>query len=382
MFQLNTRLFHGPNSTFALIRELKQNHASRIIVLIDKSVASHSHYWLDVRRQLMIDFELKILEVAIDAEPTYVFLDELSSQVRLMHGYDYIIGIGGGSLLDLTKAVAALYANPGKAINYRGFDKVHNPGIKSVCIPTTAGTGSEVTINAVFTDSTEMRKMGINGKNMAATYAVLDAKFTESCPRNVALSSGLDALVHTLESFTAKQSNSVTRILSVAAFKFIYNSLEDALNKNDEDARQSLLLGSYFAGAALFNSGSGVSGAISYPVGVHFKVPHGFAGGITLPSVIKINIQRGWNGYAALLEAIETTIGLTDEEKSNIFLSRIIELYEKIEAPTDFSRWGISKADIPMLVGICKDLQLAFDQNPVYFSAEKDSKLILEMHTI
>lgn len=381
MFQLTTNLFHGLNSTFTLIDELKKNGASRIIVLIDKSVATNSHYWSVIQKQLMLDFDIKVLEIVIEVEPTYDFLNELSSRVRLMHGYDYIIGIGGGSLLDLTKAVAALYTNPGEAINYRGFDKVLNPGIKSVCIPTTAGTGSEVTINAVFTDSTEMKKLGINGKNMAATYAVLDAKFTESCPRNVALSSGLDALVHTLESFTARQSNSVTRILSIAAFKFIYNSLVEALNQNDEDARQSMLLGSYFAGAALFNSGSGISGAISYPVGVHFKVPHGFAGGITLPSVIKMNIQRGWNGYAALLDAVEATIGLTDEEKSNLFLSRILELYEKIQAPTDFSKWGISKTNIPMLVENCKNLQPAFDQNPVYFSAEEDSRLILEMHT-
>jgi alcohol dehydrogenase class IV len=381
MFQLTTNLFHGPNSTFTLIDELKKNGVRRIIVLIDKSVATHSDYWSVIRKQLALDFDIKVLEILIEVEPTYDFLDELSSQVRLMHGYDYIIGIGGGSLLDLTKAVAALYANPGDAIQYRGFDKVLNPGLKSVCIPTTAGTGSEVTINAVFTDSAEMKKLGINGKNMAATYAVLDAKFTESCPRNVALSSGLDALVHTLESFTAKQSSSVTRMLSITAFKFIYNSLVEALNRNDEDARQSMLLGSYFAGAALFNSGSGISGAISYPVGVHFKVPHGFAGGITLPSVIKMNIQRGWNGYAALLDAVETTIGLTDEEKSNLFLSRILELYEKIKAPTDFSKWGITKSNIPMLVENCKNLQPAFDQNPVYFSAEVDSRLILEMHT-
>ena len=381
MFQLTTNLFHGPNSTFSLIDELKKNGAVRIIVLIDKSVATHSHYWSVIQKQLMLEFDIKVLEIVIEVEPTYDFLNELSSRVRLMHGYDYIIGIGGGSLLDLTKAVAALYTNPGEAINYRGFDKVLNPGIKSVCIPTTAGTGSEVTINAVFTDSTEMKKLGINGKNMAATYAVLDAKFTESCPRNVALSSGLDALVHTLESFTARQSNSVTRMLSISAFKFIYNSLVEALNQNDEDARQSMLLGSYFAGAALFNSGSGISGAISYPVGVHFKVPHGFAGGITLPSVIKMNIQRGWNGYAALLDAVEATIGLTDQEKSNLFLSRILELYEKVQAPTDFSKWGISKTNIPMLVENCKNLQPAFDQNPVYFSAEEDSRLILEMHT-
>jgi alcohol dehydrogenase class IV len=170
-------------------------------------------------------------------------------------------------------------------------------------------------------------------------------------------------------------------MLSITAFKFIYSSLVEALNQNDEDARQSMLLGSYFAGAALFNSGSGISGAISYPVGVHFKVPHGFAGGITLPSVIKMNIQRGWNGYAALLDAVEATNGLTDEEKSNLFLSRILELYEKIKAPTDFSKWGITQSNIPMLVENCKNLQPAFDQNPVYFSAEADSRLILEMHT-
>lgn len=381
MFRLETRLFSGVGSTNELINEFTRRGFTKVLVLIDKAVSDNSEYWLQIRETLTSNFQVQITEIELHGEPTYDFLDSVVSEIRELQGVDVLIGIGGGSILDIAKAVAVLITNPGSAIEYRGFDKVLKAGVPCVCIPTTAGTGSEVTINAVFTDSAEMKKLGINGNYMAATYAVLDAKFTESCPFDVALSSGLDALVHTLESFSAKQSTPITRMLSLDAFRLIYNSLETALNNpEDEESRQQLLLGSYFAGAALFNSGSGISGALSYPIGVHFRVPHGFAGGITLPSIIKFNIERGWFGYSQLLDAVEFNPNMSSAAKSALFHSRIIELYTRIKAPSTFDRWKITLGDLNFLNDNCKGLQAAFDQNPVSFSATSDVPIILKQH--
>jgi alcohol dehydrogenase class IV len=381
MFSLRTQLFSGVSSTYEFISEIELHGVRKVLLLVDKAVADNSMYFQRVRESLAHKFMLKVYNLKIIAEPTYSFLDEVLDQVRGMGKFDLIIGIGGGSALDTTKAVAALLNNQGRSIEFRGFNKIKNPGVPVACIPTTAGTGSEVTFNASFIDSSEMRKMGINGKNLFATYAVLDAKFTESCPRPVALSSGLDALVHTFESFTAKQANQVTRLFSINAFKLIYGSIEVALSGNQTDqSRQDLLLGSYFAGAALFNSGSGISGAISYPIGVHFKVPHGYAGGITLPSVIKFNLDNKWFKYADLLDAVDFDSRSSDESKSRNLYEKIQELYQRINAPVNFDFWNLSMKDLPKLKDLCKDLQPAFDQNPIYFSAETDVPILLSKH--
>ena len=381
MIRLKTNLYHGPLSTFEFIAEAKIQKFDKLLLLVDKAVSDSSSYFSQVLAELKKNFVVTTHEIKIVAEPTYDFLDEVLDAVRGMTKFELIIGIGGGSLLDIAKAVACLLNNPGSSINYRGFNKVVTEGVPVACIPTTAGTGSEVTFNASFIDRNEMRKMGINGKNLFATYAVLDAKFTESCPKSVALSSGLDALVHTFESFTAIQANQVTQLLSISAFKLIYSSLNDALSDNSpESSRQDLLLGSYLAGAALFNSGSGISGALSYPIGVHYKVPHGYAGGITLPSVIKFNIDNKWFNYAKLFDAIDFDNRLSDESKSKILHEKIQMLYQKINAPMNFDFWDLSKQDLPNLEVLCRDLQPAFDQNPIYFSAETDVSILLSNH--
>ena len=137
-----------------------------------------------------------------------------------------------------------------------------------------------MTINAVFTDKSEGRKLGINGRYLNATYAVLDAEWTMSCPRAVAVSSGMDALVHTLESFMTGKANPLTRALNREAFRLLYTSLPCLVDEPDNmEKRQNLLLGAYLAAIGLFNSGSGIAGALSYPIGVHYKVPHGIGGG-------------------------------------------------------------------------------------------------------
>ncbi len=381
MFTLETRLFFGVGSTDQALDMVETNRWRHIVVLIDAAVGRSSPYWLDVRAKLEAIGDVSIFPLLTTTEPTYRYLDEVAGMVRARDTVDVIIGIGGGSALDLTKAVAALRTNQGPALDYRGFDKVLNVSTPTICIPTTAGTGSEVTINAVFTDDQEMRKLGINGINMCATYAVLDANWTASCPRSVALSSGLDALVHSLESFMTHKSTQVTRVLSANAFELIYRNLAKALDDPDDfQARQSLLLGSYVAAAALFNSGSGISGALSYPIGVHFHVPHGIAGGITLPSVIRFNVEHGWHGFRPLLATIECTEGLSDEEVSAQFIVAIGELYERVDAPRDFGQWGIGASELSALSELVATLQGAFDQNPVPFSAGADAPALLSAH--
>ena len=381
-FQLHTSVYSGIGHSREIPSVLNQKKVTRLLLLVDQGCAEHSSYFSEFRGMLENSVDrLDTIELRSSEEPDYDYLDQVAAKARGLSDIDAIVGIGGGSAMDITKAVSVLLMNPGKGIEYRGFDNVKKPGIPCMCIPTTAGTGSEVTINAVFTDKQEMKKLGINGRYMNAAYAVLDAEWTLSCPPSAALSAGMDAMTHALESFSCKQQNTLTRAFSREGFKLLYENLpclvQDPANKLK---RQNLLVGSYLAAAGLFNSGSGIAGAFSYPLGVHFKVPHGIGGAIFLASVVEFNANHGYTGYAELLDMIEPHPELDASEKSVLFATRMRELAALLSVPQTLEKWGVTSDKADEVGKLLLPLQAAFDQNPVPFSAEKDAPKMLLRH--
>ncbi len=381
-FYLQTKTYYGIGCSRNLDRILKENGFRNVVILVDEGVKSKSEYFEEVQ-QIVSDnsHELNVEVLRGTEEPDYDYLDVIADKVRKMPKVDVLIGIGGGSCLDITKAAAVLKTNPGRGIEYRGFNKIKKAGIPTIAIPTTAGTGSEITINAVFTDKKEMKKLGINGHHMNATYAILDAEWTISCPTFVAVSSGMDALVHTLESFMCKQSNPLTRAFSREAFKNLYEALpclvEDPQNK---EKRQRLLLGAYLAGIALFNSGSGIAGALSYPLGVHYKIPHGIAGGIFISSVIEYNVNKGYLDYEELFDLVVTEENLSIEVKNRRFVELLQSLCKKLNVPRYLDKWGINSQNVDEVAKLMYPLQPAFDQNPIPFSGTTDALEMLRKH--
>jgi alcohol dehydrogenase len=301
--------------------------------------------------------------------------------VRPLARPELLVAIGGGSCLDTGKALAVLLTNPGRGIDYRGFDQVQVAGIPTLLIPTTAGTGSEVTINAVFTDKREMRKLGINGRHLSATWALLDAEWTLSCPRAAAVSAGMDAMVHALESFMCRQHNELTRVFSREAFRLLYRDLPCLLEEpHNLERRQSLLLAAYLAGAALFNSGSGIAGAFSYPLGVNYRIPHGICGAVFVASVVEYNVERGYQEFAGLLDVIEPGSGLAPAAKARRFAAQLRELCGRMAVPHNLAPWGVGLGDAADIERALLPLQAAFDQNPIAFSAEIDAPALLRRH--
>lgn len=382
-FQLDNRLHYGVGWSRGLGDYVKGLGWHHVALLVDEGVALHSPYYAEIKPLLeaavdeVIEFRLRGNE-----EPSYDYLDELAGKLRQVPKLDGIVAIGGGSALDSAKALACLRTNSGPALQYRGFDNVKIPPVPSICIPSTAGTGSEVTINAVFTDKAEQRKLGINGKYLNATYAVLDAEWTMSAPSSVAISSGMDALVHTLESFMTGNANPLTRALNREAFRLLYTNLPSLVDApTDKNARQALLLGSYLAAAGLFNSGSGIAGALSYPIGVHFKVPHGIAGGIFIASVVDFNVERGWFDYAELLDIVEPHPDWSAERKAKRFAECMHALAAHLGVPKTLEKWGITRKNLDHVASLVAPLQGAFNQNPIPFSGDTDARAMLMRHT-
>ncbi len=373
-FKLQTQTHYGIGYSRKMGDFLREKGYENVVIMVDEGVVEKSAYYKEVKEIVEKSSGKLFIEILRGTEePDYDYLDKIATKIRAIDKIDILIGIGGGSCLDITKAAAILKTNPGKGIEYQGFNKVKRAGIPTLAIPTTAGTGSEVTINAVFTDKKEMKKLGINGCYMDATYAILDAEWTMSCPVSVAVSSGMDAMTHTIESFTCNKANLLTRTFSKEAFKLLYSALPSLIDDpENKEKRQQLLLGSYLAGIALFNSGSGIAGALSYPMGVYFKVLHGIGGGIFLASVVAFNVSGGYYEYAELLDLVEPHPELSIKEKAKKFSKLIDYLVDKLKVPKYLDQWGITKENVGDVAELMIPLQAAFDQNPVPFSVEKD----------
>ena len=374
-FMFSTNLLFGTKSSQCLGEELKSLGFSKVAVVIDQGVFNHSQCKksLESIREAKVNYDVYKNE---SVEPTYDFLD--SFKVNFYDkDYDAIVGIGGGSTLDLAKGVATLITNKGEALFYRGFPKLKNRPLPVVAMPTTAGTGSEATYNAVFTDSKEKKKLGINSTLNFPIRAIIDPLFTVNSPRSVTVSAGCDALVHTLESYVHKNHTIISRMYSKEAFRLIYNSLFRVLdNPSDITIRAHLALGAYLAGIALINSGSGPSGAFSYPLGAVYHVPHGYAGGVFIAKITQINVNKGYKDYAQLYDLIEgVNQDISAEDKNSNFALKIQELMDKLGVPKSLSEYKLNSQDIDFMITQHDVLKAAIDQNPIEITKDDTIKL-------
>ena len=383
-FNLRTKTHFGVGLATKLGEYLEALSFGRIGIIIDSSVRK-----TDYGKKVLESVEkrkfdtVKVWAYDLGAEPDYDSLDRVKPTFMSKNStpsVDCFVGIGGGSVIDFAKGLATLVVNPGKAIEYRGFPKEINPSLPTIAVPTTAGTGSEVTYNAVFTDLADKKKLGINTMHNFPVLAILDPNLTLSCPKSVTVSSGMDALVHTLESYAARGSNPLTKVFARGAFRLIFNSLSNVLsNPKNITIRANLQLGAYLASISLMNSGSGPAGALSYPLGVHFHVPHGYAGGVFLPHIIKFNVKKGYD-YSELYDLIENADkSKRKEEKNHLFSQKLLELCDSLGIPSSLKNFGVNKNNIDILLKETENLGKAFAQNPIPFSVEDGKKLLMEM---
>ena len=394
-FFLHTELLCGTHIHKEL-DTLISKFSQKVLFLIDENINEHSALLYLKNSLKSLNIEISSLLLRGTEEPDYDYLDEIAVQARKIPA-DLIIAVGGGSALDLAKAVSVLITNPGCGLDYRGFDQIKVPGVPLMAIPTTAGTASEVTINAVFTNKSEKKKLGINGNYLNAKYAVLDPHFISSAPKKVMVSSGADAMVHALESFVGsnaqetnftfgqrQNANLVTKVFAKEAFKLLHDNLRFVLDEDpDLDKLLNIQLGSYFAGISLFNSSSGIASGLSYPLGVHYKIPHGICGGMFLPSVVRYNIENGYYGYADIYDyTFEQKQDLSPLEKSEFVLKSLEHLFEDLNVPKSLSEFGVTNKDYDHVVEITQGLQGAFDQNPISLDVKDVGKIIDSFLTI
>jgi alcohol dehydrogenase class IV len=293
---------------------------------------------------------------------------------------EVIIGLGGGSSLDVAKIVSIMMSNPGPISQYFGIDQVPGPGLPLILIPTTAGTGSEATNIAVLSDSEKGVKNGIVSQYLYATCAILDPLLTVSLPPAVTAMTGMDALAHALESYTGKRASVWTEALSLKALQMIAGNLRQAYANGDNlEARENLLYGSCMAGMAFTNTQNALAHAFSMTIGGRYHCPHGLLTASALPWAIEFNLMANPAKYAEVARAMgEKVEGLSDLDAARLSLKAIKGLLEDLDIPCRLSSYHVPREAIAELAAAAVATQTRLiSNNPRSISAQQ-AEAILE----
>lgn len=287
----------------------------------------------------------------IQPEPMVLHGDMAVNAVRDFKA-DLVIGIGGGSCLDLAKVAACLAKNEGSIsdyLNLTGTKKLNNPGIIKILIPTTAGTGAEVTFNAVF--ALEDTKDVISDENILADVAIIDPELTYTLPSKPTAASGIDALTHAIESYTSKGATELTDILALEAIRKINRSIRTAVwNGTDVKARGEMAWGSVIASLSYFNSGVHAVHALAYPLGGLFHVSHGESNAVLLPYVFDCIWPACLDKIKGVAEALDLNVERkNDREIALMVVKYLQDLIKDVGLPISIKDYGIKEEDIDKL---------------------------------
>ncbi|HEU4808636.1 MAG TPA: iron-containing alcohol dehydrogenase [Homoserinimonas sp.] len=266
---------------------------------------------------------------------------DAANRARSTARADILIAIGGGSSMDVAKAVAILATNGGTITDYEGVDKFTTRPLPVIAIPTTVGSGSEVTKGAVITNPDTHVKMVIVSDLMFATIAVLDRRVVAGLPGRIAATTGMDALTHAIEAYVSKGANPVTDAINIGAIEIIGENLV-AASRGDADALYNMLVASSMAGIGFHDAGLGAVHALANTIGARFGVHHGTANALFLPYVMDFNLSSSPARFARIARALgEDTTGLTDEQAAQRAAAAVHRLAEETGVPRKLAEVGV-----------------------------------------
>ena len=268
------------------------------------------------------------------------------------HGADLVVGVGGGSALDTAKAIAALATNPGSPLDYVGLHKLKVRPLPTIAIPTTAGTGSEVSLWSVFTDDSRQLKVAIGGVFVYPTIAVCDPELTLDLPPAITAATGLDALAHAIECCTNTACQPISAALAIDAIRLIGAHLRGAVSDGDAASRYAMMLASTMAGMAMNSTRLGLAHALAMPLGSwDLKIPHGIAIAVTLPKVMAFNGCAAPERFVAVARALgEQVDGCSAHVSAARAAQSVQRLADDVGIPRSLSAFGLREHHVPRVV--------------------------------
>ena len=365
----------GPGSIQGLAGEIKRLKGTKVLIVTDPGLVSTGIVGRVEGLLSEAGIPFSVFD-QVEPDPRFEIAADALALIRAEKA-DLVIGLGGGSSLDIAKVAAILATNTDPITAYFGIDLVPNPGLKTVLIPTTAGTGSEVTPIAILSDHHDKLKKGIVSPYLLPACALLDPELTVGLPPAVTAATGMDALIHAIEAYTSKNATSITDMLAVKAMELIFDNLRLACaNGQNLEARTKMFEGSLLAGMAFANAGVTAVHAFAYPIGSEFHIPHGVANTIMIVPVMEFNLMGNLPKFADIADIFgQNTEGLSERQAARLSVEAVRELAEDLGVPARLSVYGVKEEDIPGLAkGVMKVTRLLAN-NPRVLSL-KDAEMI------
>ena len=349
----------GSGAVSGLGQEVRDLKATRALIVTDPGI-------IDAGILGPVEASLKEARVKymvfseVSPDPRHQTVEACLSAVRDFKP-SCVIGLGGGSPIDIAKTVAVMLKNSGDIIDYCGIDLVPKPGLPTIMVPTTAGTGSEVTPIAILSDEDDKLKKGVVSPHLFPKVALLDPLLTLGLPAAVTAATGMDALIHAIEAFTSVNANDMTDMFAVRAIELIADNLRTAYAHGENiDARSAMLEASLLAGIAFANAGVTAVHAFAYPIGAEFHIPHGVANTLMLAEVMKFNLVGNLAKFADIAAMMgEPVDGLSDRQAAEAAVDAVMILAQDLQVPSTLSEFGITENHIDDLAeGVMKVTRL------------------------
>jgi len=302
-FDVPATILHGGGSRFRLPELVKQLGGSRVLLVTDPGVVQ-----LGVAAEITGILREAGLSVAVfdHVQPDPTDENVAAGVVALLtHKADLIVALGGGSPIDAAKVIAIRPANPAPLPEFMGLHKISQSGIPLICVPTTAGTGSEASKVAVITDAARQVKMMMLSAPLLARAAVVDYELTLSMPKGLTAAVGVDTLTHGMEAFVSRKANALTDPLALKCIELTSRHLLQAwTHPDDRAAREGMMLAATLGGMAFSNSSVCLVHGMSRPIGAVFHLPHGLSNAILLPTVTRFSVEAGASRYATIARTV------------------------------------------------------------------------------
>lgn len=373
------KVFSG-NDSYLKMKDIIEIEAVKNVLLItDKGIegAGIIQPVLELLREAGVNTEIFY---HVQAEPTHNDVTQLVNEIGDTPA-DYIVAVGGGSVLDVAKLVSVL-----KGAAYSIENLLETPGIakkqvKSLLIPTTCGTGSEATCNAIVGVPEKGIKIGIVNDALIPDAAILDAVFVKDLPQKHLAAAAVDALCHCVECYTSNKANAFSDMFAAEGAKLIFHNIREAYaNAANLEARAQLLIGSFYGGVAITSSGTTAVHALSYPLGGEFHIPHGVANAILFEKVMRVNKPDITTELAGLCDAVyPEKAALSINEKAEFIIEDIADIVQKLDIPGDLAGFGVEMKDLDFLVEAGSGVRRLLDNNKRALTKEEITNIYLSV---
>ena len=343
-FIFNETSYFGWGAREALVSELIKRKYKRALVVTDNNLTKVAKKITDMLEVVGVEHH-----VYKDVVPNPT-IENVKKGLKIANKYhvDFIVAVGGGSVIDVAKAIGIISTNPeyNDVKSLVGVVDTKNKSLPIIAIPTTAGTAAEVTINYVITDSERKVKLVCFDPHDIPVLSIVDTELMAGMPVSVAASTGLDALTHAMECYITKNHNDMSDMFALKAINLIYHNLEKAVNK-DKEAMDKMALGEYIAGMGFSNVGLGIVHSMSHQLSAMYDTPHGLANAILLPYVLKYNGEVCVDRFVDMAQEMDLEVDKTNAV--DVVVDAIKELNSRLNIPVHIKEVGALEKDIPEL---------------------------------